>query len=196
VQFSDFDAVAELKQRWGIAGDSLENWETLWPGDPALMAQRTLSAKQTAHGLGPGRRTAPWSDTWGTFRLQCRYGRRATDCRRSSRARSGTSVPRRQLTLTAAFFPSEIGRSLSLYHRMRPWARWRWPSSLLPASAGLSLVLFWSCTVSLRAALMTKLNLGPANRVDRECRRCACSRSRQDPPETMAPDDSNLAHDQ
>jgi hypothetical protein len=36
-QFSDFDAVQELKQRWGLSADSLENWERLWRRNPALM---------------------------------------------------------------------------------------------------------------------------------------------------------------
>jgi hypothetical protein len=34
--FSDFEAVAELKRRWGLAADSLENWERLWRHNPAL----------------------------------------------------------------------------------------------------------------------------------------------------------------
>ena len=35
-RFSDFRAVAELKQRWGIDADSWENWERLWRHNPAL----------------------------------------------------------------------------------------------------------------------------------------------------------------
>lgn len=35
-QFSDFPAVAELKQQWGLASDSPENWERLWRRNPAL----------------------------------------------------------------------------------------------------------------------------------------------------------------
>jgi hypothetical protein len=35
-QFSDFDAVSELKQRWGLSQDSLENWDRLWRHNPAL----------------------------------------------------------------------------------------------------------------------------------------------------------------
>jgi hypothetical protein len=35
-QFSDFGAVAELKSRWGLDPDSLENWERLWHRNPAL----------------------------------------------------------------------------------------------------------------------------------------------------------------
>jgi len=35
-QFSDFQAVSELKQRWGIDADSMENWERLWLRNPVL----------------------------------------------------------------------------------------------------------------------------------------------------------------
>ena len=34
--FSDFEAVAALKRRWGLGPDSLENWERLWHHNPAL----------------------------------------------------------------------------------------------------------------------------------------------------------------
>jgi hypothetical protein len=34
--FSDFSAVAVLKERWGLAADSVENWERLWRRNPAL----------------------------------------------------------------------------------------------------------------------------------------------------------------
>lgn len=35
-RFSDFQAVAELKQRWGLNAESFENWERLWRRNPAL----------------------------------------------------------------------------------------------------------------------------------------------------------------
>ncbi|MGH9528492.1 MAG: GNAT family N-acetyltransferase [Terriglobales bacterium] len=34
--FSDFDGVSELKQRWGLVPDTLEDWERLWRLNPAL----------------------------------------------------------------------------------------------------------------------------------------------------------------
>ncbi len=34
--FSDFESVAALKQRWGLAADSIENWERLWKNNPAF----------------------------------------------------------------------------------------------------------------------------------------------------------------
>jgi len=35
-RFSDFTAVAQLKRRWGLTPDSLQNWERLWRRNPAL----------------------------------------------------------------------------------------------------------------------------------------------------------------
>jgi len=35
-EFSDFSAVAELKQRWELDADSFENWERLWRRNPVL----------------------------------------------------------------------------------------------------------------------------------------------------------------
>src|ERR1035438_5727719 len=34
--FSDFEAVRELKRRWGLIPDSFRNWERLWRDNPAL----------------------------------------------------------------------------------------------------------------------------------------------------------------
>ena len=36
-RFSDFDAVARLKQRGGLNPDSFENWQRLWQRNPALL---------------------------------------------------------------------------------------------------------------------------------------------------------------
>jgi hypothetical protein len=40
-RFSDFPGVAELKQRWGLGEDSLENWNHLWRDNPALCHVQT-----------------------------------------------------------------------------------------------------------------------------------------------------------
>jgi len=36
VQFTDFEAVAKLKERWGLGKDSLQNWYRLWRDNRAL----------------------------------------------------------------------------------------------------------------------------------------------------------------
>jgi hypothetical protein len=38
VQFSDFEGVAALKQRWGLRRDTWENWCRLWAQNPAMAA--------------------------------------------------------------------------------------------------------------------------------------------------------------
>ena len=38
--FSDFGAVTELKRRWGLVEDSMEDWDRLWKRNPALAHMR------------------------------------------------------------------------------------------------------------------------------------------------------------
>jgi len=67
--FSDFDGVAALKQRWGLAADSIENWERLWRHNPALMEQncdRPIGWVLEADGAVVG--------YLGNISLLCRYG--------------------------------------------------------------------------------------------------------------------------
>ncbi len=40
-QFSDYEAATNLKRRWGVIPDSLENWEHLWLHNPALKHLKT-----------------------------------------------------------------------------------------------------------------------------------------------------------
>ena len=40
-QFSDYEAATNLKRRWGLIPDSLENWERLWHHNPALKNLQT-----------------------------------------------------------------------------------------------------------------------------------------------------------
>ncbi len=41
VQFSDFEGIADLKQRCGWGKDSLENWDRLWRGNPAMAGAKS-----------------------------------------------------------------------------------------------------------------------------------------------------------
>jgi hypothetical protein len=67
-RFSDFPAVAELKRRWGLGADSVENWERLWRDNPALaqVPRRpigwVLEARDGIVGY------------IGNISLRCRYG--------------------------------------------------------------------------------------------------------------------------
>ena len=69
--FSDFAAVAELKRRWGLGADSLENWERLWCRNPALAGsgvKRPIGWVLEADGAIVA--------YLGNISLQCRYGDR------------------------------------------------------------------------------------------------------------------------
>jgi len=69
--FSDFKAVAGLKQRWGLHADSFENWERLWRHNPALaklQSQRPIGWVLEAEGAVVG--------YLGNISLQYRYGER------------------------------------------------------------------------------------------------------------------------
>jgi hypothetical protein len=111
VQFSDFDGVSQLKQRWGIAADSLENWERLWRRNPALM--RTEVERQIERPMGwvldAGGAIVGYL---GNISLQCSYGERTL----ITVASHGLVVepPYRavSLTLTAAFYRQ---KSVDLY---------------------------------------------------------------------------------
>ena len=41
---SDYEAITNLKQRWGLTPDPLENWERLWRDNPALKYMQTKRA--------------------------------------------------------------------------------------------------------------------------------------------------------
>lgn len=68
---SDFEAVAELKQRWGMAADSVENWSRLWRQNPALVH----APRQRPIGwvLEAGSKIVGYI---GNISLLCRYGDR------------------------------------------------------------------------------------------------------------------------
>ncbi|MGX1109177.1 MULTISPECIES: hypothetical protein [Bradyrhizobium] len=55
VKFADFESVARLKERWGLAKDSLENWDRLWRQNPAMAAAKSQPSMgwvlETAHGI-------------------------------------------------------------------------------------------------------------------------------------------------
>jgi hypothetical protein len=164
VRFSDFDAVSELKQRWGIAADSLENWERLWRHNPALM--RTEVERQIERPLGwvldAGGAIVGYL---GNISLQCSYGERTL----TAVAAHGLVVepPYRavSLTLTAAFYRQ---KSVDLYlctsavESVGKMAL-AFKSSVLPQPDYHS-VLFWVIQpYPFAQALMTKLNLGPTS---------------------------------
>ena len=85
VTFADFHEVAKLKERNGMAADSIENWDRLWRRNPALVVgdtPRPMGWVLEANGGVVG--------YMGTIPLQCRYGdRRLNAVTRSEERRVG-----------------------------------------------------------------------------------------------------------
>jgi hypothetical protein len=158
VRFSDFDAVAELKQRWGMVADSLDNWKRLWTDNPALMhgeIVRPMGWVLEADGVIVG--------YLGNISLQCRYGDRTLTAVTSH----GFVVEGRYralaLSLPAAFYRQ---KSVDLYvstTSIGPVGKMAlaFKSAYLP-QPDYDSVLFWVLQPhSFARSLMTKLNLGP-----------------------------------
>ncbi len=105
--FSDFGAVAELKRRWGLVEDSIEDWDRLWKRNPALAHMRSgppIGWVLEAEGKVVG--------YLGNISLLCRYGDRTL----TAVTAHGLAVDRPYrafaMTLAAAFFHQ---RSVDLY---------------------------------------------------------------------------------
>lgn len=158
VRFSDFDAVAELKQRWGMTADSLENWKRLWKENPALLhgqIERPIGWVLEAAGVIVG--------YLGNISLQCRYGDRTLTAVTAHGFVVEGPYRALALSLAAAFFNQ---RSVDLYistTSIGPVGKMAlaFKSAYLPQSDYDS-VLFWVLQPHPFArSLMTKLNLGP-----------------------------------
>lgn len=156
--FSDFYAVAELKNRWGLAADSIENWERLWRRNPALVqngVQPPIGWVLEANGAIVG--------YLGNIPLQCRYGDRTL----TAVAAHGFVVdaPYRAvgLSLAAAFFRQksvDLYLSTSAIEGVGKIAV-AFKSAPVP-QADYDTVLFWVLQpYPFAQALMKKLNLGP-----------------------------------
>jgi hypothetical protein len=163
VRFSDFDAVSKLKQRWGIAADSLENWERLWHSNPALM--RTEVERQIERPMGwVLEANGAVVGYLGNISLQCHYGEKTLTAVVAHGLVVEPSYRAVSLTLTAAFYRQ---KSVDIYlcttavEAVGKMAL-AFKSSVLPQPDYHS-VLFWVIRpYPFTQALMTKLNLGPA----------------------------------
>jgi GNAT superfamily N-acetyltransferase len=97
--FSDFEAVADLKQRWGLAADSIENWDRLWRHNPAL--EHAPPSRPIGWVLEADRKIVGYI---GNISLLCHYGDKTLNTVTAhglvvEPAYRGVSV-----TLNAAFF--------------------------------------------------------------------------------------------
>ena len=98
-QFSDYAAVTELKRRWGLIPDSLENWEKLWRNNPALA--RTQFERPIGWVLEADGRVVGYH---GNIPLIYRYGDRTLAAVTSHGFVVEPSYRALGLTLSAAFF--------------------------------------------------------------------------------------------
>jgi hypothetical protein len=156
-QFSDFDAVAKLKLRWGLSSDSLENWNRLWRHNPALgSAERPIGWVLEARGQIVG--------YMGNIAQLYRYGDRTL-----------TAVTSHGLVVESAYRPASLSLVAAFYHQkfadlyltttaiesVGKIAR-MFKSDPLP-QADYDTVLFWVLQPrSFADALMKKLALGPS----------------------------------
>ncbi len=157
VVFSDFKAVAALKQRGGLAADSPENWQRLWQNNPALVhpGGRPMGWVLEAGGVIVG--------YMGNISLVCRFG----DKRLTAVASHGLVVDPCYraigVSLVAAFFRQksvDLFLSTSAIESVGKIAL-AFKSSSLP-QPDYDNVLFWVLQPrSFADALMKKLTLNP-----------------------------------
>jgi len=157
-RFSDFAAVAELKQRWGIAADSLENWERLWRRNPALAQgsqERPIGWVLEAEGSIVG--------YLGNISLLYRYGDRTLSAVTSHGLAVEPGYRAAAISLAAAFFRQ---KSVDLYldttatPAVGKIAK-AFKADALP-QAEYDTVLFWVVRpYGFAQVLMEKLRFGP-----------------------------------
>lgn len=159
-RFSDFEAVSELKRRWGVDADSLENWERLWRRNPALLRseiERPIGWVLEADGAIVG--------YMGNISLQCRYGEKALTAVTSHGLVVDMPYRAMGVTLVAPFYRQksvDLFLATTAIEVVGKMAR-AFKCSPLPQPEYDS-VLFWVLQpYPFARALMKKLNLGPAS---------------------------------
>jgi len=156
--FSDFNAVAALKKRWGLVADSFENWERLWRQNPALIdskCDRPIGWVLEANGVVVG--------YLGNISLLCRYGDRTLNTATSHGLVVEPSYRAVGLSLISAFFRQksvDLFVSTSAIESVGKIAL-AFKSSAVPQPE-YDTVLFWVLRPRPFAqALMKKLQLKP-----------------------------------
>jgi hypothetical protein len=159
VLFSDLNAVAGLKKRWGLTPDSLENWERLWRRNPALRNvdfERPMGWVLEVEGRIVG--------YLGNISLLYRYGDRELTAVTSHGLVVEPEYRSVSLSVVAAFYRQ---KSVDLYltttaiEAVGKIAR-KFKSDPLP-QADYETMLFWVLQpYPFAQAVMKKLQLGPA----------------------------------
>ncbi len=156
-RFSDFQAVSELKGRWGLTPDTLGNWQRLWCHNPALgQVERPMGWVLEADSKPVG--------YLGNISLLYRYGDRTLTAVKSHGLVVEPAYRRASLSLVAAFYRQ---KSVDLYltttaiEAVGKIAR-VFKSDPLP-QADYDTVLFWVLRPRPFAeVVMKKLELKPA----------------------------------
>jgi hypothetical protein len=157
-QMSDFPAVAALKKRWGLAADSLPNWQRLWCRNPALAQMEfrppigwVLEAEGTPVGY------------LGNIPLLYRYGDRALTAVTGSSFVVESPYRAVSLSLIAAFYrqkPVDLYLTTTAIEAVGKIAR-QFKSDPLP-QPDYDTMLFWVLQpYQFAQVVMKKLELAP-----------------------------------
>lgn len=157
--FSDFMAVAKLKERWGLAPDSAQNWERLWRANPAC------GKTQVEHPIGwvleAEREIVGYL---GNISLLYRYGDRTLTAVAGHGLVVEPAYRAVSLTLSAAFYRQkavDLYLTTTAIEATGKIAR-AFKSEPLPQT-DYETVLFWVLQpYAFAQALMKKLGVGPA----------------------------------
>jgi hypothetical protein len=156
--FSDFAGVAALKQRWGVAADSRENWERLWRNNPTLVqnCDRPIGWVLEADGGIVG--------YLGNISLLCRYGNKTLDAVASHALVVDPPYRAVGVSLVAAFFRQKSADLFLSTSAIESVGRMALAfKSLAVPQQNYDTVLFWVLqSRPFARALMKKLELKPA----------------------------------
>jgi hypothetical protein len=162
-RFSDFEAVADLKQKWGLNAESIENWERLWQRNPALVQsvlvpsnpERPIGWVLEADGAVVG--------YLGNISLAYRYGDKTLSAATAHGLVVDPAYRALGLTLVAAYFRQksvDLFISTSAIENVGKIAL-AFKSSPVP-QRDYDTVLFWVLRpYGFGRALVKKLNFGP-----------------------------------
>lgn len=157
-RFSDFQAVAQLKQKWGLNEESIENWERLWQRNPALMQsdpERPIGWVLEADGAVVG--------YLGNISLAYRYGDKTLSAATAHGLVVDPAYRALGLTLVAAYFRQKSVDLFISTSAIENVGKIALAFKSLPVpQRDYDTVLFWVLRpYGFGRALVKKLNFGP-----------------------------------
>jgi len=157
-KFSDFDSVARLKQRCGLAPDSIENWQRLWLHNPALA--HSTASRPIGWVLEADREIVGYL---GNISLECRFVDRTISAVSSHGFVVDPAYRGVALSLSAAFYRQKSVELFIASSAIESTAKMSlaFKCTLLP-QPDYDTVLFWILRpYSFARVLMTKLHIQP-----------------------------------